>query len=479
MNTIFLTRNLPGAVLSALVLGLVASCGGGGSDDTAGIPPSGIGDAVALGHGTDIFGTYASSDNIKAPVLDLVALNARGMLSIDPNVEEATFISTTGTSISEYASSLGVSVGVSGQYKFFTASIDTRFESEFYSREEFAFATVQELYKKSALKVGEQYRGPELMNFLTPEARQALATWTPDRILAAYGTHVMVGIYEGARLDYSMTMELSEEMISQGVSVYASVGFKMAFDSANIESGLDTDETQSVRESIKNTHVEAKGGQSQFAYCDETNDPAACDAARLTWLNSIDLNPVFCAIMYDGLIPIWEFAPTAERSAEIEAYYKAYGIGKHVEYPFPRYEDTGLAMIDHHTGLMWLKKLENADAVLDPDTRAHYDFWLEHIIPPVNNNLRPGGYSDWRMPSFDEVWSLVDHSKAPDALVDDRFGMIDSLYWSSTIDENDPTKLWVLLLRSERTSALAATVPRAYDAIGATMGAAILVREAY
>jgi len=236
--------------LSALVLGLIVSCGGGGNDDTAGIPPIDIGDAVALGHGTDIFGTYASSDNIKAPVLDLVALNGQGMLSIDPNVEEATFISTSGTTISEYASSLGVSVGVSGQYKFFTASIDTRFESEFYSREEFAFATVQELYKKSALKVGEQYRGEELINFLTPEARQALATWTPDRIVAAYGTHVMVGIYEE---------------------------------------------------------------------------------------------------------------------------------------------------------LMWAKKLEGADAALDPNTRAHYDAWLQHIIPPLNNNLVHAGYSDWRMPSFDEI----------------------------------------------------------------------------
>lgn len=476
MKTIPTTKPLAGAIFVALTFSLLVSCGGGSKDDTVVIPPIDITGAVALGYGTDIFGTYASSDNIKAPVLDLQALNTQGMLAIDRNVEEATFISTSGTTISEYASSLGVSVGVSGQYKFFTASIDTRFESEFYSSEEFAFATVQELYKKTALKIGEQYRGTALRNFLLPEAAHALATWTPEQILAAYGTHVMVGIYEGARLDYSMALQITEEMLSRGVSVYASAGFKMAFNSAQLDTGVDTTEMERVRQSIRNTHVEAKGGQSQFAHCDDTNNPAICDAARAAWLNSIDQNPVFCAIMHDGLVPIWEFAADPAQRAAIESHYRAYGIGKHVQYPFPRYEEIGRTVTDHHWGLMWAQKLDGAhdDVMHASNTRFSWEF-AEYWVSSTVNPLRHAGYSNWRIPAFEELWTLVDHSRAPAALVDTRFGLIDGVYWSSTDFEDDPARATALWLSSSLRNA----APTPWSRSEENRGSLILVRDAY
>lgn len=454
----------------AIALGCVA-CGGG---DSSKPPPGGQFENLVLGSGTDIFGEYASEANVKGRVLDLDALHAYGMLTINRNVEEATFIHTSGTDISEYASSLALTVGVQGRYKFFSGSIDTRFDRDFYSSTESSFATVHELVKKASLKVSDHYQsGPALRNFITPQAAEALASWPAHEIIARYGTHVMVGIFEGARLDFSMGITITEQVERDKIGVYASAAYKQMFASAQVDVGVSEEEMKRFRSYRQETRVQAKGGAAQFAYCSSA-DPAACESIRLTWLNSIDANPVFCAIMHGGLIPIWEFAPNPARRAEIEAYFKAYGIGKHVQYPFPRYEATGLTVTDHHTALMWAKKLDGAhqDGMHASTTAFNWAFavdWTENTV----NWLRHAGYQDWRVPVFDELWTLVVHAAAPGALVDASFGMIDGYYWSSTDADNDPTRAKTLLLQSTRRSALPLTLPKREHA------RVIIVRDAY
>src|SRR6056297_1180209 len=127
-----------------VVIGMSA-CGGDGPD-----PPIVTNDYVALGQGTDVFGTYASSDNIKSTVLDVAALEADGMLEIDKNIEESSFSTVSGTTISEYAKSFGSSVGLSGSYKFFSASIKTNFSSRHYESEQYSFATTKENVHKQS-----------------------------------------------------------------------------------------------------------------------------------------------------------------------------------------------------------------------------------------------------------------------------------------------------------------------------------------
>jgi hypothetical protein len=457
-------------VLTAL--GCVA-CGGGGSDP----PPAGTRiDNLVLGSGTDIFGEYATEANVKGRVLDLDALNAYGMLTINTNVEEATFIHASGTDISEYASSLGVTVGVSGHYKFFSGSIDTRFDQEFYSSTESSFATVHELVKKASLKVSDHYQsGSALRSFMTPQAAEALASWPAHEIIARYGTHVMVGIYEGARLDYSLGITITDQVDRETIGVYASAAYKQMFASAQVDTSVTTEEMNRFQSYRKEIRVQAKGGTAQFAYCSSDN-PEVCESTRLAWLNSIDANPVFCAIMYNGLISIWEFAANAERSAEIEAYYRAYGLGKHMDYHFPRYDVTGLTVTDHHWGLMWARKLDGEH--VDPNYAATTRFGWNYAMDGVHvtaNVQRHAGYEDWRVPSFDELWTLVDHSRAPAALVYDGFGMIDGVYWSTTDDASNPAQTKSLMLNFGLTQATPFALPKNNE-----QGAAvILLRDAY
>ncbi|ETR66052.1 MAG: hypothetical protein OMM_13320, partial [Candidatus Magnetoglobus multicellularis str. Araruama] len=70
---------------------------------------------------------------------------------------------------------------------------------------------------------------------------------------------------------------------------------------------------------------------------------------------------------------------------------------KPLEYIENKYEDHGEIVIDHATGLMWQK--------------SGSDHWISHedgnkYIQGLNNE-NFAGYNDWRMPTIDELISLL------------------------------------------------------------------------
>jgi len=430
-----------GLVLLSTVL-LFTSCGGsdGGGDDKP------VADLGVLGKGTDAFGTYASTDNTLSQVLDVQALYRDNMLELDDNVEESTFQTTSGRTITEYSSSFGASVGLSGSYKFFSASIKTNFSQSHYQNEEYSFVTKKELVKKKAKKVQNQYRSVQVLaEYLTPEFVEALDTWTPAEIFAAYGTHVMVGVYEGARLDYSMSIKIESSQYLSSLGVFADASFKGLFASAEVTSSLTTAERSAFESYTKNTTLDVKGGISQLSNCTSAN-PDFCDQQRLAWLDSIDENPVFCSIMQDGIIPVWEFA-SDQKAEEIRQYYKQYALGKN--YGFPRFEEFPSTVLDLSTGLMWAKKvcpgtgglgdLHCPDATFTWTNTADGNYYNQDgtlftlLLYHSNNTLRTGGFSDWRIPEISELQGLLNDSYAP-LRIHPMFGMTtgNRYWWSAT-----------------------------------------------
>ena len=425
---------------------ILATCGGeGGSGDGGDETP--VADLGVLGKGTDVFGTYASTDNTLSQVLDVQALYRDGMLELDDNVEESTFQTTSGTTITEYSSNFGASVGLSGSYKFFSGSIKTNFAESHYQNEEYSFATKKELVKKKAKKIKNQYRSVQaLAEYLTPEFVEALGNWTPADIFAAYGTHVMVGIYEGARLDYSMSIKIDASEHLSSLAVFADASFKGLFASAEVTSSLTTAERAAFESYTKNTTLDVKGGISQLSNCTSA-DPDFCDKQRLAWLGSIDQNPVFCSIMQDGLIPVWEFAPD-QKAEEIQQYYKQYALGKN--YGFPRFEEFPATVLDLSTGLMWAKKvcphtgglgdLHCPDSTFTWTSTADGNYYNKDgtlftlLLYHSNNTLHTGGFSDWRIPEISELQGLLDDSYAPSPRIHPMFGMTayNRYWWSAT-----------------------------------------------
>jgi Protein of unknown function (DUF1566)/Putative Ig domain len=93
----------------------------------------------------------------------------------------------------------------------------------------------------------------------------------------------------------------------------------------------------------------------------------------------------------------------------------------------PRFRDNGdQTVTDTLTGLMWTK-----DANLPPIQPAFQEA-LDYVA--AMNSANALGHNDWRIPTFDELWSLVDHSQSDPALSAGHpfINVQSSYYWSST-----------------------------------------------
>lgn len=113
-------------------------------------------------------------------------------------------------------------------------------------------------------------------------------------------------------------------------------------------------------------------------------------------------------------------------------------------WPVPRFVTRGTAVLDRLTGLYWL---QDADAGFGP---MKWDAALEL----VKNLGLPGPelFLSWRIPTINELESLVDCSRHTPALPEEHpFINVRNVYWSSTSSFFEPGWAWALYLHKGAT----------------------------
>jgi len=84
-----------------------------------------------------------------------------------------------------------------------------------------------------------------------------------------------------------------------------------------------------------------------------------------------------------------------------------------------RYKVNGEIVVDKYSALMWQRS--------DDGKKKN---WKEAKL--YCNDLQLNGYKDWRLPSIDELVSIVDKKKFSPAIDTKVFKCKNSYYWSST-----------------------------------------------
>lgn len=285
-----------------------------------------------LGSGYDVYEVYADASKVKAPILDFSRLNEDGVVEYK-NLEHSSFESTSGSSIAEYSNSLGVSVGLSGSYMYFSGSVKTNFSKSRYSYDTYSFATYHSMINKYQFRLPADWSADDLKPYMTSQAKNKIndPSIAPEGIFQMYGTHCITGLVVGGRLDYSISGRTSDLKTNVSIGVYAEASFSMGLGSGSMNTSVITEEELHTFESNMEKHLEVYGGSSELGQHIIIKDDY--DA----WIGSIDNNLVFCNFTQNGLIPVWYFCDDQARKNELEAAYASWAENRKIEVnPAPR-----------------------------------------------------------------------------------------------------------------------------------------------
>ncbi len=279
-----------------------------------------------LGSGYDAFDNYADVEKVKAKILDTEALNADGLVE-KKTLEKSVFETSSGSSISQYSSSLEVKASLEGDYMFFSGAVKTNFSESRYTSEEYSFATVHSSINKYILRVELGTTGEDLIPYLTTQASSSINDMSldPHLLFDTYGTHCMVGIIIGGRLDYNISARSSDISGSKSIGVYASASFKNTFSSVSASTETLSESEWASYNSSKEEKLEIYGGASEYGQF------IINDGQYNSWIESISDNLVFSDFTSsDALIPIWEFCNTQERKNQLMAGFETWAEARKI-----------------------------------------------------------------------------------------------------------------------------------------------------
>lgn len=95
--------------------------------------------------------------------------------------------------------------------------------------------------------------------------------------------------------------------------------------------------------------------------------------------------------------------------------------------------DNDEAVLDRTTGLVWQR-----------DTDSEFKSWTNAMNSSWGITI--GGRMGWRLPTIEELATLVDTSQDPALPNGHYFTNVKFGYWSSTVVANDPDQAWIVYL---------------------------------
>ncbi|MBF0537156.1 MAG: DUF1566 domain-containing protein [Nitrospirae bacterium] len=191
-----------------------------------------------------------------------------------------------------------------------------------------------------------------------------------------------------------------------------------------------------------------------------TNVQSSYYWSSTTYTNSTPSN-VWVIHMYDGQVNLYAKSgnsyvwPVSSGQSGTSAIWQTgqtttYATGddgalqKGVAWPNPRFTDNGNQTVtDNLTGLIWTK---------DANLPGTYKAWQQALdyVASMNTGAGMYGYTNWRLPNREELFSLIDRGRVSPSLPSGHpFSNIQSScwwYWSSSTYANDTSNAWVTLM---------------------------------
>jgi MAC/Perforin domain-containing protein len=217
-------------------------------------------------------------------------------------------------SLLEMNNQLTVEAGLKGSYGGVSGSVDSKYTLSQGRTEKrhllqiFFFAS-NWFYSITKSKEG-------LKQLLDPDFKNALATGDVDDLFKTYGTHLIVKMMVGGRAEYSCESSNLTSISKEDFSVTAKAKYASA--GGSIEGSTAVGSSNSIKTELVSgsINIATTGGLPEHGV-------KLRDGAWGAWVGSIDARPGFLGFDKDnGLLPIWDLAPTDARKKEINEAYR-------------------------------------------------------------------------------------------------------------------------------------------------------------
>ncbi len=277
----------------------------------------------SLGHGYDVTGEYANSNSARQQVIDVVGLNAANASFIltDNDTHQDGYFSAGENSV-EYAKSLTAKVTTKTDIPFFSTSVRSNFTDSLTKKDTYSFATGYLIIRQKRIQITAL--NSQIINHLTLNFKNDLKLMTPAQLVKKYGTHVLVDIGLGGRLELNYSTQSNSRQTynatAAGLDVAAMGIFSVNLDINSSVSQKSSNFNQILRyKSIGGDGTKGIFGEIQL----DGKAPTKINIAG--WQSTCTKeNAALIEIPQGGLVPLQDLISDATKKSQIATFINQY-----------------------------------------------------------------------------------------------------------------------------------------------------------
>jgi len=296
------------------------------------------GDGVydVLGHGYNVALEYANANSAGFEVVDIDRFKMeQSTRLIAENTFSQEYVEEYGENAESYSKMVSTKVGVTAGIPLFKKTLSVAFNSAVTTNSKFDAKYIYGSYNLTIKQKRLRFNATTDMlgDYLTPEFTQDLQTKTPQQIVQDYGTHVMLDIYTGAKLDVMFQAETMSQSRDRAARIGIKAGMKDIFD---VDVTNDVNTSESSQNYSKKLSYKTRGGDpSKGLVGDLSLDQSNPKINISNWQNSsTPTNSVLVDFGNNGLILIYDLVKDAAKKAQLKAYVDQYLIDNKVYLEF-------------------------------------------------------------------------------------------------------------------------------------------------
>lgn len=276
------------------------------------------------GYGYDVTGEYGNSNASKFSVINVDALQLAQPLRVEWDLSKMqTGILSAGEDARTYLEKKSQKVKGSIDIPFFKASVEKAFSSSNAFSSKYIYSGYDLIIKQKRIKVNADIN--LLKQYLQPTFIADVQNRTPADIVKAYGTHVLLDIILGAKLEVTYQSESIASERTRASEIGIDVGLKKLF---NIGAGLtytysDDEKKANFSESLRYRTI---GGDPSRSLIGQVAIGAATSAINISnWQSSSTVqNAELIDFGENGMLPLYELIDDPAKKDAVKSYILQY-----------------------------------------------------------------------------------------------------------------------------------------------------------